>query len=446
MPARTVDAAVVGAGAAGLAAARLLQQAGVRLVVLEARERIGGRVYTHHDARSPVPIELGAEFLHGVTPATDRLLLEAGLTSVDVTGRRWIGEGGRLRPIDDFWEQLGAVLHRLPLAPARDRSVHEFLADQPGGRSRAAARRLVRQWVEGFHAADPRLASACAIAEDSGLLDDERERRLARVIEGYDRVVEWLAASSADGIRLGAVVARIRWAPGSVALSVRRPDGRLRLAVEARAVVVTVPVGVLKAAPGELGAIEFMPPLAQKRRVLDLLAAGSVVRVTLHLRERVWASSRLVRPPRGGELDTLSVLHAPGEDFPVWWTAYPLRVPIVTGWRGGPGARRLAQLPRSELEVRAIASLAQALGLRPRQLGRLVEAVWTHDWEHDPFARGAYGYQLVGGASTPAMLARPVARTLFFAGEATGGAAGTGTVEAAIVSGRRAAAQLLKVL
>jgi monoamine oxidase len=76
----------------------------------------------------------------------------------------------------------------------------------------------------------------------------------------------------------------------------------------------------------------------------------------------------------------------------------------------------------------------------------MVENVWTHDWEHDPFARGAYSYQRVGGADAPAALARPLKRTLFFAGESTGTDGGTGTVDAAIVTGRRAAAQVLRAL
>jgi hypothetical protein len=102
-----------------------------------------------------------------------------------------------------------------------------------------------------------------------------------------------------------------------------------------------------------------------------------------------------------------------------WWTAYPARVPIVTGWCGGPSARALSQLPAGDLASRAIGSLSRQLRIRRQRLRSLVEAAWTHDWEHDPFARGAYSYQTVDGSSAPAMLARPLRQTLFFAGEAT---------------------------
>jgi monoamine oxidase len=217
---------------------------------------------------------------------------------------------------------------------------------------------------------------------------------------------------------------------------VRQSDGRLRLAIEARAAVLAVPIGVLKARAGEPGAIDFDPPLRQKQRALDLLDSGSVVRVTLRLREPVWVP----------KYETLTFLHTADEDFPVWWTAYPVRAPVVTGWRGGPGARRLAQRSPGEIADRAIASFARQMRVPRRRMRALVEAVWTHDWEHDPFARGAYSYQMVGGADAPSLLARPLLRTLFFAGEASDAEGATGTVDGAIASGRRAAAQVLRAL
>jgi predicted NAD/FAD-dependent oxidoreductase len=97
------DVAVLGAGAAGLMAARELRRKGFAVVVLEARDRIGGRILTHRDERIPLPIELGAEFLHDETPLTDGILREAGAASYDVTGESWNARDGRLRPAEDLW-------------------------------------------------------------------------------------------------------------------------------------------------------------------------------------------------------------------------------------------------------------------------------------------------------------------------------------------------------
>jgi monoamine oxidase len=435
------DVVVIGAGAAGVAAARALHDKGISVAVLEARERIGGRVFTHHDPGTAAAIELGAEFIHGSADDLTELLDEARLSSVDVAGQRYQRLGRRIVPMDDFWEQLDRVMRRLPGPPARDRSFREFLDTKPGGRRLARERRVALQWVEGFHAADSRLISAHAMAEGGWPADDLEERRLGRVIPGYSRVIEWLAAPLAGRIRLGSVVTRVEWSRGGVTVQTRESAP-----LDARAAIVAVPLGVLKASmevarlkPGTtstLGAIEFVPALTQKQEALDLLEMGSVVRVVLRVRERVWAP----------EHDTLSFLHSNDPDFPTWWTAYPVRSPLVVGWCGGPRARHLSALEPGALEARAVGSLSRLLGIPRQRMRSLVEQFWTHDWERDPFARGAYSYATVGGLDAPAALARPLDRTLFFAGEAAETEGATGTVDGAVASGRRAAAQVMRVL
>jgi monoamine oxidase len=202
---------------------------------------------------------------------------------------------------------------------------------------------------------------------------------------------------------------------------------------------------VLKASAGDVGAIEFVPDLRAKRHALEHLAMGSVVRVVLRFTERFWSSDWFAKQAKAEDLNTLSFLHTTDEQFPVWWTPYPVRAPLMVGWHGGSGARALAQLASEELEDVAIGSLARQLNLAPRRLRGLVDAMWTHDWDHDPFARGAYSYQMVGGADAPAALARPLRGTLFFAGEAADSEGRTGTVHGAIASGRRAAAEILRL-
>ena len=89
----SLDAVIVGAGAAGLAAARVLRESGVEFAVLEARERIGGRIFTRHDSSLPVPIELGAEFVHGVAPELREIARDAALAIVDNDGQQWQSNG-----------------------------------------------------------------------------------------------------------------------------------------------------------------------------------------------------------------------------------------------------------------------------------------------------------------------------------------------------------------
>lgn len=432
---------VIGAGAAGLAAARALHESGIDVEVLEARDRIGGRVFTVTDPQTTRPVELGAEFIHGEAPVLQQLLDEASLASVDVCGSRWKATASGLRPMTGFWEALDRAMRRLDSRGQADRSFDEVFRRRPGGRRRAADRALARMYVEGFHASDPRLISAQALADGGSPGDDIRERRLARVVSGYDRVIAWLAEPVRSRIRLSSVVTAVRWKPRRVTVRVGQ-----RKAITARAAIITVPLGVLQSRPDRRGAIRFEPELRAKAHALEHLAMGAVVRVVLRLNNRFWADEAFARAHASQGVEHMSFLHTRDRDFPTWWTAYPMTSPFIVGWCGGPKARALAEQPPDAIAERAATALARQCGTAPRRMRALVEAVWTYDWVHDPFARGAYSYQMVGGADAPTALARPLRGTLFFAGEATDSEGATGTVHGAIATGRRAARQALRAL
>lgn len=441
-----VDVVVIGAGVAGLAAARALHEAGLRIVVLEARERIGGRIFTIHDTELPVSIELGAEFVHGSAPELREVARDARLTVCDIGGQRWESRSGALAPLGEaFWSELESVMSRLRNRPDKDRSFAEFLKSKPGGARLARARQLALQWVEGFQAADPARASESALAEGGSPGNDTRERRIGRVLDGYDSVPNWLARDIIDRVRLGAVVTSIQWGAGQVQATIAGAHGADQI-VEGRAAVITVPIGVLQRSIDEMGTIVFDPPLERDRVKSEGLRGvemGAVMRVVLRVRERFWTGERFTRRARSQDLDRLSFLHSDVGDFPVWWTSYPVEAPLLVGWVGGPQAQALASLGSDEVIGRAVRAMARAFAITGREAARLVAAAWTHNWHDDPFARGAYSYLVVGGSEAPAKLSRPLKRTLFFAGEATDPEGRTGTVHGAIATGRRAAKQVL---
>src|SRR5918999_3331109 len=185
------DVAIVGAGVAGLAAMRALEERGIRTCVLEARDRIGGRIWTVRDERAPHPIELGAEFVHGSAPELLTFADDARALLYAIEGERWRSRGGRLGRLDDFWKRLHGVMRHLDARKA-DRSFADFLEEAPGGRSAADARALARTFVEGFHAADATRISVRALADGGSPSEDRDEQRQMRVLGGYDRVPEWL--------------------------------------------------------------------------------------------------------------------------------------------------------------------------------------------------------------------------------------------------------------
>ena len=417
-----LDVAVVGAGVAGLAAAREIARQGLRVEIFEARDRIGGRVFTHRDEQVPVPIELGAELIHGEASETGRILEAARLLAVEVVGEHRRAERGRLRTARGYWGGIDRVLKKIdPEGP--DESVSDFLARRPGGRALARDRTATREFVQGFHAADLKEIGTLSIAPEEGERPSESAAHVGRVLQGYGAVPRFLAEGLT--IHLGAPVSRIAWEPGRVTLETG--TGQL----EAGAAVITLPVGVLQAEDG----CRFDPEPPGLRKTLGLLAMGCVTRLVVRFRELPWQPL-----PGAGRL---SFLHLGGGcPFNVWWTAFPLRFSLAVAWSGGPPAAELTGKSPEEVAAAAFKGLAEQTGISRRRIESLVEGFWIHDWNADPFSRGAYSYARVGGSGAARTLAKPVEGTLFFAGEATDLEQRTGTVEGAIASGLRAAKQI----
>ena len=435
---------VLGAGVAGLAAARVLVDAGRRVLVLEARDRIGGRVLTHRRDDLATPIELGAEFVHGTPEALWSVLDAARLRVCDAAEDHVTFEDGRLEERADFGGALGAVLAALDEeAEGPDRSFAEFLDARFADAAHADARRLAASYVEGFHAAPITDVGVHGLARAEGAASGNDQA--FRVVDGYDRVAHWLhdGAGAPPHVRLRTVAHRVRWSAGRVRVEAHGPDARGESVFDAAACIVTLPVGVLVEPPDADGAVAFEPTLDAKRDALARIGAGHVTRVVL----RFWEERDAV-PALAEDVDPLqlSFVHAPEQPVPVWWTQRALRTPLLVAWIGGPRGAAMATLDRETLTERCVASLAATLGREPAGVRAELVDVHTHDWSGDPFARGAYSYARVGGADAGAVLARPLDDTLFFAGEATAAGGNTGTVHGALESGQRAAREVLAAL
>jgi monoamine oxidase len=423
----TDDVVVVGAGAAGLAAARELVRAGVRVRVLEARDRIGGRILTERFPDLAIPIELGAEFVHGSAPEIWDVIRGAGLPTVEVTPRHDLVRDGGLTPAPQLAPPLAALTSKAARIET-DRSVAEMLRTLACTPDEAA---MLRGYVEGFHAIDAERGSATVFARvEQG--QGSGGSSASRLPGGYDGIVRRLAAD-VPAIRLGCPVERIRWSPGSVTL-----EAAGKALASARAAVVTVPAAVL-AAPAGPG---FDPALPGKIEALARIAGGQAVRVILRFRSRWWEK---VPGARAAD-NPVSFIHIPGAPIHVWWTQAPTEAPVLVGWAGGPPAVRLSGWRATEVFETALAALATAFAFDRDELRTQLIDARTHNWSADRWALAAYSYPLVGGADAPAELARPVAGTLFFAGEATHAGGEHASVHGAIATGIRAAREVLASL
>jgi monoamine oxidase len=310
----------------------------------------------------------------------------------------------------------------------------------------AETRKHVCAYIEGFEAAYPDRVSAQALARENQASDEIEGYRSFRILDGYRALLSPLAPGKSFDfpIRLNTVVRQIRWSRDSVDITGRDASGEVH--VYARKAIVTLPVAVLQAKPGETGAVTFVPELKSKQDALNHLEMGPVIRVVLRFRERFWERIEADSKSGNRSLSQMSFLHSDDPAFPTWWTTMPRETPILTAWSAGPHCSTLAFQDHDTIVSRALDSLARLMHVDRAELDRLLEAHYLHDWQADPFSRGAYSWAKVGGVGAAAELARPLDFTLFFAGEATDSNGHNGTVHGALESGYRAAQEVLLAL
>src|SRR3569623_1589676 len=400
------DVVVIGAGVAGLESARRRQRAGLSVVVLEARDRVGGRIETHHDPAWAAPIDMGAEFIHGRPPELLRALRGSGIRPRVMPARHQLFRHGRLIDGAKLWKD---ALELTGDVGGDERSVDDLL-QSPAWRRKAPleTRRLARAYLEGFNAAQLADASVQAIADQQRAAERISGDWLGRPAGGYGalplRLAQALGRSARTSLRLGVVVPRVAWQPGSVTVPARSADGTRLPPVKARAAVVTLPLGVLQAQPPAPGAVTFAPGLpAVVRDALYGMVMGGVTKVVLRLTGSPWRA-------RAGQ--PLGFIHVPGAPFPTFWSAEDGPRPILVGWAGGPAADRLRGASETRLRAAATATLARAFGWTHQEFLRLVDGALVRVWADDPFARGAYSFVKVAHRTAGRLLAAPNAGTI----------------------------------
>ncbi len=414
---------VLGAGAAGLAAARRLHDAGVTVQVLEARQRIGGRIWTDHTF-APFPIEHGAEFIHGERAVTHALVAAAGMETIPVDryGRlRW-SDGGPARTLDalpahrrDLISALFRAFDRLRTMPpdVPDCSLAHYLHDCGFD-------------AEALVVADVVLAqTCCASIEILSCADLARElrvdhagRREYRVREGYAALLDWYARGL--DIRTGTVAHLVRHTSSGVVVET---DAGV---FHSDRCIVTIPVAVL-----QRGLPQFDPPLsARRRRAIDTLRTEPATKLFYRFDEPLWDAGLTFMAHEGRAAR--------------WWPAAHTThdAAVIVAYATAARARALDALDDDEALVVGLAELQTLLGrcdLMQRECAARRVA-----WGADPFAYGGYAHVPPGAADARLVLAAPEGSTLFFAGEATAYDSNPQTVHGAIESGWRAADEVVR--
>jgi len=412
---------IIGAGASGLMAAYELSAAGYPVTVLEATERAGGRILTQGGNGFSVPVEAGAEFIHGALPVTLKLLKDAGITYRPVEGKmlrmrngEWVGQDLFSGDWEELMRQMGQLKEDIPI----ETFLNTYFSDE----RYALLRSSVRGFAEGYDLVDLRRASTLALYQE---WQEEGEAQY-RVDGGYGRLIDHLVScclARGSVIHFSKPVRTVRWQKDMVELECM--DGEV---FTGRRLIATASLGILHRTPGTPSSIMFSPDIPAYRQAAQEMGYGSVIKVLMEFRKRFWEE---------GIGFVLS-----DEPVPTWWTQDPSSDKLLTGWIAAAAMRNFQALSAGDQLRTCIRSLASIFKVGEDLVREQLAACSIHDWMKAPYIRGGYSYETVGSEAARKQMHQPVEDTLFFAGEALYEGQALATVEAALCSGQDTAKKI----
>jgi len=410
---------IIGAGVAGLMAGRMLHDAGYTVTLIEARDRIGGRVWTDYDL-APYPIELGAEYIHGANVLTWQWIKRYKLKTMEAEDddSMYMHRNGKIQLFSDeayeeWEEELWEVAEEWAESGEPEVDLHTLLELDDGDPETA-------RWMNSLFAPDygadlnqiGNKSFMEATYEDDGTEDGD-----FRLVDGYARLIERLATDL--DIRLNTPVKHIQYAENNVQITTSTDD-----MIEADRVIVTLPLGVLKA-----GDVTFDPSLPDdKQTAIQTIGAGKVNKIILGFKEFFWQ-------------DNMNALFTT-LDSQLWWRpgwGRKNEQPILTSFAGGQAGENQSQMSEAEAIENSLKDLSQVYG---RDISKLLSFGKFINWGADPYSKMSYSFNAIGSAGMREILSQPVGKTLYFAGEACNPIR-PGTVHGAMETGQHAAEHII---
>ena len=409
------DAIIIGAGASGLMAAHELSGRGKKLLVLEGRNRIGGRIHSFFS--QGLVCEAGAEFIHGASPITKEILKSAGINYYPSTGKMYSSMDGKWNTRNDFGQGWGEMMRKMGDLK-EDLALSVFLDNYFKDPKYEGLRRSVIGFAKGFDLVDISKASTIALYEE---WENESYEQF-RIGKGYGSMTDYLGSyvkSRGCEILVSQSAKTIYWNDSDIQV-----DTETGQSFFAKKLLVTIPISLLQDQKAK-ASIRFDPPISKERSAFQKIGYGSLIKLLLVFDEPFWEK---IKKNIGFILSDQAI--------PTWWTQAPENNRLLTGW--WPTTGHAGQQTMEEIKSLAVASLSNIFNMNEDILRSKLVSDSIFDWQQDIYSLGGYSYLMPASKDAISKLKKPIDNRLFFGGEAIYLGDTPGTVEAALVSGREA--------